>query len=238
MGVSQAVRNPQTYIVRTGRMYRTLLTDPGAFYDDHVGSRGIVSELAVVAFVGLLGVVGNYYAHGILVEQAQLANLPLTDEVRFQLWGNVAAPLVGALVLWVGLAAALYGVSWLYSTVGGFYETLKRSAWALVPLAFANLIHTIAIAWAATGFEFPDGAQMPSRVPEQQAAYVWSQAAGETAVVAATLVGIVFVAWAGYIAAHAIEGVRDLERDEALRVAAVPTIAYALYVAYGAIGSI
>lgn len=238
MGVSQAVRNPQSYIVRTGRMYRALLTDPQGFYDEYVGSRGILSEVLVVAVIGVLGTIGNYYAYSAVVEEAAAAGLSINQDVELQLYGIVAGPLVGAFILWVGLAAALYAVSWLYSTVGGFYVTLKRSAWALVPLAFANLLHTIAIAYVAMDLEFPDGAQFPSRVPGQQAQYLWGQAGGEMPVVAVTALSVVFVAWAGYIAAYAVADVRDLQVDEAYKVAAVPTVLYALYVLYQVVGSI
>jgi len=233
MAISQAVRNPRSYLSRTLGMYRTLLTDPGTFYDEYVGTRGLRVEILLVLVVGAVGFVGNVYALLQVEELFAQLEIPLGQDVAFAMWGEVAAPLVGAVLLWIGLTTALYVVGWLYSAVGEYYVLLKWTAWALVPLAFANLIHSVAVAYAAFSVSAGDVAtsEVP-RVPEDRAAFVWDVAAGEIAVVAAAVVGIAFAVWAGYIAAYAVRGVRDIETDEAYRVAAVPTVAYVLYVVY------
>lgn len=214
-------------------MYRTLLTDPGTFYEEYVGTRGLRVEVLLVLVIGAVGFAGNVYALLQVEELFAQLEVPLGQDVAFAMWGDVLAPLIGAVVLWVGLTTALYAVSWLYSAVGEYYVLLKRTAWALVPLAFANLIHSVAIAYA--GFSVSAGEVATSeipRIPEARAAFAWEVVAGELAVVAAVVVGIAFAVWAGYVGAFAVRGVRDIETDEAYRVAAVPTAAYVLYVVY------
>lgn len=233
MAISQAVRNPRSYLIHSVRMFQVLLTDPERFYEEYVGVQGLSVELALVLVIGAVGFAGNMYA--LLELESLFAELEvqLGQDVSFALWGEVVSPLVGAVVLWIGLATTLYVVGWAYSAVGEYYVLLKRTAWALVPLLFANLLHSIAMAYAAFTLGADDVvlSEIP-RIPDARANFVWEVAAGELAVVASVVVGLVFAVWAGYIAAYAVRDVRDIETDEAYRVAAVPTVAYVLYVAY------
>lgn len=235
MSVTEAVRNPRSYLDSKWRMYRSLLFDPEAFYDDHLDSNGLLREVLVVTVVGLLGTIGGYYAVTTLIEpfsaNGALGGLP--NDVKMQLWRNAVEPLVVAYLLWFGLTGALYGISWLYTAVGSAYALLKNTAWALVPLAFANLLRSAALIATAYGVDVET--DLPTGLAERQADYLWSQVGGEPLVVAAAGLGIVFVLWSGYIGAYAVADVRDLSADEAYRVAAVPTLAYAAYVGYQAV---
>jgi hypothetical protein len=214
-------------------MYRALLFDPERFYDEYLGSRGLRSEILMVAFVGVVGLVGNYFARQEVQAVFVEAGIPINADTNFELVRLVIAPLVGIFLLWFGLVVALYAVSWLYSTVGQIYELMKRSAWAVVPLVVANLLHSIALGYAAT--QVTEDQVDPQEVPQppiDRAHHMWDAAAGEVYVVATVLVGAVFVLWGGYIAAYAVRDVRDLETGEALRVAAVPAGLYAIWVLY------
>lgn len=233
MSVSQAVRDPRGYVVRTAGMYRALLFDPDYFYDEYLSERGIVVEIFLVLAVGLVGTAGHYYAMTRVTTAFSEADFPINNDVNFALYQLTLEPLIGVTLLWVGSAVLLFAISWLYSTVGQFYTVLKRTAWALVPLVVANLLNTVAIAYAAFQLTEDDvaGASVP-RPPEQFATFMWDQVAGEVYVVATVFVAVVFVVWAGYIAAFAVRDPRDLTTSEALRVAALPTLAYAVYVVY------
>lgn len=233
MGISQAVRNPGTYTRRAIGNYRVLLTDPATFYEERVSSRGIAREVIMVIIIGVIGVVGNYFAHTVLVGLYDQDGTPLIgNDVTFALWGKVAAPVVGAIMLWIGLTTALYLLGWLYSSVGEYFHLLKWTAWSLVPLAFANLIHSVVIAYTATTLTADDLADSLPAVPEQAAQAAWLEVGGELPVIVAGAVGLVFVVWTGYIAAHALARVRKLEVSEAYRLTAVAVGAYALWTVY------
>lgn len=236
MGISQAVRNPGTYVSRTVSFYWTLLTDPRRFYDDMIGSRGITREVLFVLVVGLIGTVGNYFVLQTLRPLAEDEGVQLAGDATFALWRMVLGPVIGAVALWVVLTTALYALGWLYSSIGEYFHLLKRAAWALVPLAIANLIYAataLFVAFTLTADDVGPYESTPVQAAET-ADMVWMEAAAELPMVIGAAVAVVFVAWAGYIAAHAVVDVRDLELSEAYRVAAVPTVAYALYVLYGA----
>lgn len=234
MGVSNAVRNPGSYLSRTLGLYRSLLTDPERFYDEYIGSRGIKSEFALVLVTGIVGLVGNYFMlQELIVQFEQFDSVVINDQVSFQLQQRVIEPLIGAFLLWIWFGFGTYVVGWLYTTIGTTYLAMKRAAWALVPILIANAIHSAAMLYASTTIDITqDDITISTSISDQVSAFVWSQAAGEVAVLAATAVGILFALWAGYIAAYAIKDVRDLTTDEAYKVAAVPTVGYVLYIVY------
>lgn len=214
-------------------MYRALLLDPEHFYDEYLGSRGLRSEFLIVAFIGVVGLVGNYFTRQEVQSVFVEVGIPINADTNFELIRLVVAPLIGIFILWFGLTVALYAVSWLYSTVGQIYELMKRSAWALFPLVVANLLHSIALAYAAT--QVTEDQIDPQEVPQppiERAHHMWDAAAGEIYVTATVLVGALLVLWGGYIAAYAVRDVRDLETGEALRVAAVPAGLYAIWLLY------
>ncbi|WP_123534373.1 YIP1 family protein [Halosimplex salinum] len=240
MGVSNAVRDPGSYISRTLGLYRTLLTDPETFYEEYIGSRGIKSEFALVLVTGLVGLIGNYLMlQELLLQLETIDAVVVNDDVNFQLQQRVVEPLIGAFILWIWYGFGMYAVGWLYTTVGTTYVTMKRMAWALFPILIANLVHTVAMVVAYNGLDVqPDDLDLQTRIADQVAAAIWSLASGEIVVVAATALGAVFAVWAGYIGAHAIKDVRDLTMDEAYKVAAVPTAGYVLYIVYSTVTAI
>lgn len=235
MSVSQAVRNPRGYVVRTAGMYRALLFDPERFYDDYIGERGIRIELVLVVFIGLVGFAGHYYARSQLITVANEAGVALGNETTFNLWGIAAEPLVGIVLIWVGFSGVLFGLSWLYSTVGTLYQILKNVAWALVPLVVFNLLNSAALAYSAFTLQETDitSEEIP-RAPDQKTALLWDIVAGEVFVVATVFVGAIMTLWAGYITLHAMEKVRKLERRDAYIVVGVPTVGFAVYLIYDA----
>lgn len=214
-------------------MYRALLFDPERFYDEYLGSRGLKVEIALVAFVGVIGFIGNYYAMSTISTLFPEAGHAIGSDVEFQLWRHALAPLIGIFVLWIGFTLALYFVGWLYSTVGQFYHLLKRTAWTMVPLVVFNLLHTVAMVWTTMNLEESGIEDLELvRAPDMRTSQIWSEVGGEILVVATLFVGVLFVVWAGYIAAYSVRDVRDLDTGEAFRVAAVPTAAFAVYLIY------
>lgn len=233
MGVSDAVSDPGSYVGEKRRFYRDALFAPGRFYGEHVGSRGLLREILLVAAIGIVGAAGTVFAVQTLREEYETA---LTFDVEMLLWGEAVAPLVGAVLLWVGFALTLYFVSWLYSTAGGLYELLKNTAWSLLPLLVANLLLTGAFAFATVTADLEPADGIGAH-PEARFEFMWEQIYHEPIVLGANAVSILFVVWCGYIAAPGVADVRELELEEAYRVVAVPVVAYVLYVAYTAGGA-
>lgn len=236
MGITQVVRNPGAYVSNTVGLYWALLSDPGRFYDDLIGSRGIGREVLLVLVIGAVGTVGNYFVIETLSSLYSEMGVQMTGDIEFALWQRILGPVIGIVLLWIALTTALYVIGWLYSSVGEYFYLLKRTAWTLVPLVFANLIHTVAALYVAFTLTEDDlaGAEVLAADPAERAGQVWLEAAGELPLVVTAVIGVVFVVWVGYLAAYAVLDVRKLELSEAYRVAAVPVAAYAIYVLYRA----
>jgi len=238
MGVAEAVRNPRAYTVEMVQMYRALLFDPGRFYDEFLGDRGLRTEILVVAFVGLVGSIGSLYAvivvRGEFDTSAIGGNLP--RGVSMQLWGAGIGPLLGAFVVWIAFALLLYAISWVYSEEGGLFRLLKDSAWALVPLTLANAALSVGYVLAAMDAEIGTDLNQAGGTTERRFAYVWEPISQDVMVIGARAAGLVLLLWCGYIAAHAVADVRDLEMRDAYVVAGITMLVYALWEGYQLVG--
>lgn len=234
MGVAEAVRNPRTYTREMVQMYRALLFDPGRFFEDFLGDRGIRTEALVVGFVGVVGSIGTMFA--VLQIRSNFntnvigGNLP--DGVGMQLWGAGIRPLLGAVVLWLAFTLAFYVLSWVFSEEGGIFETFKNTAWALVPFAFTNAILAAGYAYASIGADIPTDMTTLGGTTSRRFAGVWEPVAHDTIVIGARAAGLVFVVWSAYIAAHGIADVRNIEMRNAYAVAGVTMLGYVLWTGY------
>lgn len=233
MSVSEAVRNPGSYVGTKVSLYRALLFDPERFYEEYAGDQGILREVLLVVAIGLVGTVGTFYAVSRVMSPYSTTDADLEYSVEFQLWNEAVSPLLTVIVLWLGLVAALYAISWLYTEAGSLYLLLKYAAWSLVPLVFANAIQTAAYVYTAYGADVD--ANHSGTLTEDIYQSIWGQVGNEPVVLVATAISVVFVLWVGYIAAHAVAAVRDLSIDEGYRVVALPVVAYVGYVLYGVV---
>lgn len=215
-------------------MYRALLLDPRTFFEEYVGDRGLRSETLFVAFVGVLGTIGTMFAVLTIRSQFDTGAVGgnLSRGISMRLWAEAIGPLVGAFVLWVGLSVVLYLSSWAYSTLGGIYVLAKKSAWALFPFAFANVVLAVAYVVTAFGADIDTNYVPVAGTTLLRFQFVWHQVAHEPLVLGARAVGLLAAIWAGYIAAHAVADVRDISVGEGLRAAAVPVVLYVAWEGY------
>lgn len=240
MGVAEAVRNPGAYAVERARMYRALLFDPGRFYDEFVGDRGLKAEALLVTLIGAVGSVGAMYAVYQIRGQFESSGLgsDIPRGVEFQLWGAGLEPLIGVFVLWALFTLALYVGSWLYSEEGALYTLFKNTAWALVPLVFANVILAIAFIYASRGAEVDTDLASAGGTTARRFAHVWEPIAQDTVIIGARAVGLLFAVWCGFIAAHGVADVRDIEPSQGYKVAGVAVALYVLWNGIQLIGAV
>lgn len=235
MSVSDAIQNPGSYVGSKLRLYRTLLFDPKTFYEKYAGNRGILTEVLLVLVIGLVGTAGVFYAVRVVIDPfggAGGAEIPFSAEL--QLWGQAVFPLLGAFVLWLGLVGAMYAISWLYTGAGSIFLLLKYTAWSMVPFLFANAIQSIAYFYTAYGADV-EGTYSGTQADDIYLS-LWEPIGNEPLVLIASTISVVFVVWCGYLAAHAVAAVRNLETSEGYRVVVVPVVAYVLYVLYDVAG--
>lgn len=240
MGIAEVVRDPGGYTRRQVDMYRRLLFSPRDFYDEYIGTHGLRAEGVLVAAIGIIGTIGTMIAVYQVRWQFEAGPFGRQIErgVEMQLWRVGVEPFFYAFVFWIGMAALLYGASWLYSEDGSFYVLVKKTAWALVPFAFANAILTAAYAYAGMVADIETDLTAAGGTTAMRFAATWNPVAHSEVVIVAQVVSILFVAWCGYIAAYAVVEVRDIEISQAYRVAAVPVVVYGLWVGYNVIGAL
>ncbi len=251
MSVTNVIRNPGTYIAKKWRLYRRLLFAPGVFYEEEAGQRGLRFEVLLILLIGAVGSALFYYVitqqlfsvvHMGPTSTRPVGAVILPEQSVQQLrLSALTGPLAGAFGLWIGYSLALYAVSWLYTDVGSVFHVMKNTAWALLPFLFFNvfryggMIATLVVMPTEelrTLMAEAAGATNPDNI----APAVFSYAMDSTITIAATVIGFVFVLWAGYIAAHGISNVRALDIDKGYRAAAVPTVGFILFVVLGMVG--
>lgn len=249
MSVGTAIRNPRTFVVGKWSTFKTILFDPERFHEELSASDRLWTEILVVILVGAAGTVGSYFMARTIMSNFYTGSAPIegsdaewgiSGDVGIQIWGYSLRGIVGALVLWLFLAVALYVVSWLYSNRGSFFGLLKHTAWSLVPLFIGNLIKSVAFviaswnAWDSGTLEVTDGDLINSA--EEVRAFLYGQILDEPAAIVGTLVGALFIFWTAYIAAYGVSEVRDIPVEDAYKVAAVPAVLYLLYIVYQVLG--
>jgi hypothetical protein len=248
MSVATAIRNPRSFVAGKWYTTKTVLFDPETFFADLDTSARLWDEILVVAIVGLAGAVGSYFAGQQIMSNISAGpqigevegGLGVSGDVALQIQAFALQPLVGAILLWLALATALYGVSWLYSNRGGYYEFVKHSAWALVPMFIGNVIKSIAL--VATSYNAWDRGVIEAtqsdmiQTAEQVRAFLWTQILGEPIALAGIVIAALFFAWSGYIASFAVAKVRDIPQENAYQVAGVAVVGYLLWVVYDILG--
>lgn len=243
MSVANAIRNPVSYLGGALHLLRLLLFQPDQFFDE-IDSRGLRTEILLVGVVGLLGMVGPYYAYTKLMSpftttMAYGEKVHLQTEVQLRLQGQGVEPFLYTVALvWVGFSIAFFLLSWVYNERGRFRHMLKNVAWGVVPIAFGHLLQAAAFAWVASGIQVSTlnpgvwFRTVPRGTVAVQTQYIWGQVTGEDLVIGAGVISLAFYIWSWYIWGYAIRDVRKIETRESFAIAAVPTV---LWVAYQAL---
>lgn len=247
MSVGTAIRNPRTFVSGKWNTFWTVLTDPAEFYEELSVSDRIRRELMALFVVGLAAAAGGYFVARTIMSNFYTGTAPVggsgatygvSNDVGIQIWGYGYRGLIGIFVLWVAFGTVAYVLSWLYSDRGSYFGMLKVTAWAMIPLIIGNVIKSITYvvaawdAWDAETLEVTEGDLV--RSAEEVTAFLWEQILGQPVALGGIVVAALFIFWTAYIASYGIADVRDIPREDALKVAAVPTVGYFAYVVYRA----
>lgn len=240
--IRNIVRDPGGFVVLRWRMLVANLFSPDRFYEEYVEKYGLKFEVLVVLVIGAIGSIGFYFAVQTILgefalgsgEQVLNPDQPRMDDTTArQIRAQMAHPIVGIFLLWVYYTTAYYAGSWLFSGHGTYFQLLKNTAWALVPMALANLVMTAGLVVTFYGLELE--ARLPG-LPERNVTYLFDQAYTELPMILVPLVKIAFLVWVAYIGASAINDAMQIPKERALRIAAVPAVLHAGYLVWTALG--
>jgi len=238
----QIVGDPVDFLTLRWQALVSGLFYPDRFYEEHSRSYGLKWEVLVLLCIGALGSVGFYYGVQTILGEFTLGaetaistgDKPgMADKTARQLRARVAYPVIGILLIWGYYTTSYYAGAWLFSGHGTYFDTLKNTAWALLPFTFANLFVTIALFLTYSGLELET--QLPG-LPEENVAYLLGQGYTELPMVVLPLVKIAVVAWVAYIGASALSDAMQIPRERAIQIAAAPAIVHAAYLLWQAFG--
>lgn len=239
--IRNIVRDPRGFLALRWRMFVANLFAPDEFYDNYLSKHGLKFEVLVVLIIGAIGSVGFYFGvQEILSEFALGAETdinpdqpPMDQNTARQVRSQILHPIIGIALLWLYYATVYYLGSWFFSGHGTFYRLIKNTAWALVPMAVANLVLTVGMVYTFNGLEIE--ARLPG-LPQRNVAFLFDQAYTQLPMILVPLVKIAVLAWVAYIGAAAISDAMKLPKERSLRIAAVASALHAGYLLWTALG--
>jgi hypothetical protein len=199
-----------------------LATDPDGFMERKVGQANIRVEILIVLLVGAMASLGALY---VVLQVLEVEN---AAEMRIASAGQVIRPLLVMLVLWGVYTVLLHFLSAHYGGRNPPSQVLKGLAWALVPVGIGNLVQA-----GALYYVFRD-ADVEARIdgvdPAERLQAVFDSSMTEPVMIGATVVFMGMLLLSGYLMTFVIQHAKGLDRDEALRVVAVPVVLHLLVV--------
>lgn len=210
-------------------MVREFLSDPESYLGRKATERGLTREIAVLLVVGALGVIGTAF-----VAQYVLGALPGTrDNLRLSFVSTGAAVFLAPLILWGYYGVFVQVGLRFYNDRGPISRLLKVIPWTLVPLAFANLVASIAVIVAIRGTDIPN--EIPGTTPSTEYAYILDLFMGDPLVLIAALVTVVVIGYCAHLMAIGVSVTRDVDYEQARRITSLAAAGHGLYVAYTAL---
>lgn len=213
------------------RSVRSLLLDPGEFFETASPSTRRSTAVPVAMGVVCLGLFGPFRSILRSPEVPREEILEAFPAVQYATTGaEVSIPgvygivfgtlLVSPVLFWLLFAAVFYALSWPIAADRGFGRTARLVAWGYVPLLFGNLV-ALAALLATIPAEPADVWSMLLTPPGRL--YVSPPSPG-VAFHAVNAIGVGCQLWSGYLWAHAVAAAREISLRQGLAVVALPVV--------------
>lgn len=209
-------------------MVLDLLTNPDDFFERRAANPGYLRPALVVLAVAVVNVLGV-----VPTLQATLDALPPEIGALGLLLQAITAvvTLLTVLVTWLLYALAFFAVAKLaFDGDGGFGETLAVTGWGFVPALFGAAINAAATVYVFSGVTFPSN---PAQVQQFAA-----ELQGDPVLLAAGLLGIVFLLWSAFLWTFAVRHVQSIDLRSAAITVAVPVAFGLLLRLWGVVGGL
>lgn len=210
-------------------MLRQVTALPTKLIDRRLDRRGFSLEVVVVFLSGALGALGFGYFW--FAARDALANV--STSMGYQFIGEVATPILLLFGVWLFYTIVAHVLAGHFRGRGPISRLFRTAAWALVPIGIWNLIRSGVIVYLFYDADLPanpDGLGASEQLDTLLAVGL------ESPIYAATLVlGAIFAVWSGYLLSVGVERAKGISRDDARKVAAVPSGIFALYLLWNAL---
>lgn len=208
-------------------MIRSLITNPDEFMRRLSRRPGIRREFLLVLLFGVLGAIGNAY-----IGQELQSAMDITA-IRFQVIGFAIDPVLDLLGIWL-----IYSLGSHY-LADSFYrgrsppmKVMKVAAWALFPLGLAYGVRS-AVVWFIMQDTTIDELVGDEQAGIEEAFDLVTEGVFLDPLFVVALIAVVAgIAASGYWLMLGIQHVKDLDREQALRVVGVLVVLHIAYVVW------
>ncbi len=207
--------------------YRELVTDFEAFIENKIRQRGVKYEVILVLILGALSSPGLYYLG------EEVLDLTDSDEMVFVVTGIIVRPVLILLLLWVVYSMLFYFVGNHLGGHGSIRGIFKGTAWAMIPLGLANLAQSAAFWWTYQDFDIEGN--LDGFGPAEQMDSVLYAGITEPAILASLAILILTLVWSGWLMIYTVEQAKNLPRETAMKLVAVPIAAHILLIIWAVI---
>ena len=206
-----------------------LLFHPAVFFSGRLeGDKpGLKMPIAIVLLYGIVGAVSAVYVSSVTMAMmpTELANM----ETLFLGIGAVVA-FIGALLIWIIVAAIFHGISALRGGKGDFQRTLAVAGYGSLPMVFGTIISSIIVYFYLSGITVS-----PVSDP-MQINVVLTELMSSPSMVMAGIIPLVFVIWSANIWVFGMQEARGLSTKDALITVGIPVLIYCLITLFSQIG--
>ena len=218
--------------------YKSLLTDPDAFFRERSESPSLKGPLAVVTLIAFLGSLATVVQNDTLVSalrpviedalansSANMTRSEADSAVNFAIQIYLAVSygfaLVGPYVVWLLYGVVFHAISAVFDSEGAFSRTMAFTGWGRVPAVFGSLV-TLLVNYYQYEIR---GVDVPTDVSAENAFQAVQQIQPPTSIVLLNgLLSIAFTLWAAYIWVYAMKHARSLTRRQALITISIPVL--------------
>lgn len=208
-----------------------LVTDPRGFFERKVGEPHIRTEIVLVLLIGALQLPGTLYVISQVLDEEASA------EMRIAAAGWVIRPLLIMLLLWVGYSVIIHLISGHFGGRNPPGQIFKGAAWAFLPIGLGNLAQAAALFLIFRNADV--GERLDGLTPAHRLEAVFESSMNEPLMMVAVLVFGLSILVSAYLLIWVVISAKELTREDALKVVAVPTIVHLAFVVWALVqGSI
>lgn len=202
-----------------------VLTNPDKFFEERLKRE---ENLKTPAFIVLLsGMTSGAIAFLSSLMTVGILGGTLPPEARgfisVMLVGSAVGALVFAFIIWLVVAAILFGISALFNGEGSFKRTLEFVGYGYIPLVIGGIIS------AALTYHFFSTVELPTVTSPEEVADAIAALMASPMMQLSSVIGMLFLLWAANLWVFGLKHARKLSIRDALITVAIPVAVYVMY---------
>jgi hypothetical protein len=205
-------------------MVLEILSQPRSFFDEQVENPSLLIPTVIVLLVALVAAVGtvprvelsSQFITNAAQSQGQQMNQSTADAIgTFSSVFGIVFGFLGVLLAWVVYSVVFYAIArFVFGGDGSLGDTFAFTGWGYIPLLISQVLTAIAAYYVYAGATLPDN--------NQAAQAAFQELQNDPALFITGIVGIVLLAWSGWIWTAGMEKLHGLSRRNAIITVGIP----------------